>query len=550
MSDQETPEPELEPALQQRFAALERVEPPDTWPGRAAGRGGRAPRSWFAAAAAVALIAAGVGWAVARDDGGEVTAGDQPEDAGDAGQAGEEPVAAGECPVTTPPASAFTPPEPWPATPPAGDVVWYGTDDLWTVLSIDGHTPRKSVWWSAAFPGGGVEPEPEIAVVYERLDDPGDDEAVVDLGPKGTNANTAEDGWFMIAGGEPETPGCWQATATYKDATLTYVFEVPAGTTPSSIPPVGDGGVDGPLMFSAPWDPATGVEYADLSGTIELDDGCLFLRNGDASPILWPFGSRWQAEPPGVFTPTGDFVPVGGRVAGAGGYHGPDDLEYYVQDEAALTMAERCAQVESGQVAVIQGGGIEVVAASPSQNQADAARDGVLEAVAARPNEDRVGVLAEADASEGTWVLSRIPSDRVDGSWDGLAEYAEILLLDGEGEIIRAYPMPGAVPSWLLVTDEAVLAGRIGDGGMPDSTLVRIDRATLEARVVLIPAPFDGGSTWPDAWRVATPEQAAAYAAVVGFATDGATGAATESWIGEVVVDVARAEALIDDVFG
>ena len=47
------------------------------------------------------------------------------------------------------------------------------------------------------------------------------------MGSPGTNAYTPEDRWFMIAGIDPNTPGCWRVTATYKGATLSYVYELP-----------------------------------------------------------------------------------------------------------------------------------------------------------------------------------------------------------------------------------------------------------------------------------------------------------------------------------
>ncbi len=126
------------------------------------------------------------------------------------------------CPVTVPD-TAFTPPEPWPEAPSSNDHVWFGTNDLWTVINRTGHTPRKSVWWSANFPGGAVEEQPQLHTTYRRL---GSDVPTVVFAAPGTNAYTLEDGDFMINGIEPDTPGCWQATATYKGATLSYVYEV------------------------------------------------------------------------------------------------------------------------------------------------------------------------------------------------------------------------------------------------------------------------------------------------------------------------------------
>ncbi len=128
------------------------------------------------------------------------------------------------CAVTRPPEVAFVPPQPWPATPPSDDWAWYGTDELWTVIEIDGSTENKSVWWSAEFPGGTDEPNPPLTVTFERLDA---DVAPIEFDAPGTNAFTTADQWFMINGLEPREPGCWRATATYKGTTLSYTYEVP-----------------------------------------------------------------------------------------------------------------------------------------------------------------------------------------------------------------------------------------------------------------------------------------------------------------------------------
>lgn len=143
-----------------------------------------------------------------------------------------------ECPVTIPPQPGFAAsepekvtysehfpaPDPWPSEYPHEGMVWYGSEELWTALAIDGdHSPRKSVWWSVNFPGGVEEGEPEVWVTWTRLDS--DESAVNDNGGKATNAFTPEEGWFMIAGGDPQEPGCWKVEATYKGASLSYVYE-------------------------------------------------------------------------------------------------------------------------------------------------------------------------------------------------------------------------------------------------------------------------------------------------------------------------------------
>lgn len=143
-----------------------------------------------------------------------------------------------ECPVTIPSQPGFVatksekvtysknfpPPDPWPSEYPHEGMVWYGSEDLWTALAIDGdHGERKSVWWSVAFPGGVVEEQPDVSVTWTRLDT--DQPVVIDNGGQATNAYTSEEGWFMIAGIDPDEPGCWEVEATYKGASLSYVYE-------------------------------------------------------------------------------------------------------------------------------------------------------------------------------------------------------------------------------------------------------------------------------------------------------------------------------------
>jgi hypothetical protein len=200
----------------------------------------------------------------------------------------------------------------------------------------------------------------------------------------------------------------------------------------------------------------------------------------------------------------------------------------------------------------------------PSQTESDAARDGVVPELANLPFELRVSPLVEVAAEEGTWMLAR-PTDRlIEQTWSsgcGLgnlegtypidvicaSEYGEVLLVDAEGAIARAYPMPGAVPTWLHVTDRFVYAGQIGDGGLPDSTLVRIDRNTMDATVVVIPAPFDGGTDWLPGWLVGSDAQVARYGEVVQTRRD-SPGTEVASWIGSVRVDLDGIDQIFDAV--
>ncbi len=107
------------------------------------------------------------------------------------------------------------------------------------------------------------------------------------------------------------------------------------------------GGVDGPVIFSGS-NPDNSGEDALISGIVSLEGECLYLMGDDNDPnsprdlVVWPAGTKWQADPAGVVLPNGDVALLGEVVEGGGGYHGPD----YVLDlagEEAAALAERCA---------------------------------------------------------------------------------------------------------------------------------------------------------------------------------------------------------------
>lgn len=201
----------------------------------------------------------------------------------------------------------------------------------------------------------------------------------------------------------------------------------------------------------------------------------------------------------------------------------------------------------------------------PSQSAADAARDGVVAAVAELPPSSRIGVVAELPAGDGgRWVLSRLPrgtADRFISTNSGrlgdpaggpvASDYGEVLLLGADGAIVKAWPMPGAPPNWLVVGADRVYAGHDGDGGLPDSTLARIDPATLQATVVLIPSEVDGTATgWPSGWHVATGDDVYDYRGAIGRGSGGMTGARAASPLGDVVVSLTSIDGLINRVSG
>ena len=143
---------------------------------------------------------------------------------------------ANSCPVTAPREATFVPPDPYPAEPPFGQV-WYGTPDLWTVLDANGSVWRdlpvgedgsvgdKTLWFSENFStteGEDFSGDADITVTAVHLD--GSAPTVVEEG--GVPSFNRDIKNFMLVGlGLPE-PGCWEVTATYRGAELTYVLRV------------------------------------------------------------------------------------------------------------------------------------------------------------------------------------------------------------------------------------------------------------------------------------------------------------------------------------
>lgn len=203
-----------------------------------------------------------------------------------------------------------------------------------------------------------------------------------------------------------------------------------------------------------------------------------------------------------------------------------------------------------------------------SQSPEDARRDGVVPEVAALPLPVRTERITAVDTDQGTWATSRL-GDAAEPYTDGncaigdpdgtygvdyvcAAEYGELLLLDKAGRIERAYPTPGLPPDWVHVTDDYVYAGHVGDGALPDGSLVRVDRETLEATVVVMVAPDPDraeGLPWPEAWIVPTPAVADELRSLVTVGEHG-TGTRVTSGIGVVTVDLPAVDAALDGMAG
>ncbi len=119
-------------------------------------------------------------------------------------------------------------------------------------------------------------------------------------------------------------------TPSTSTATIVATTTVAPETLPRSDDP-SQGGVDGPVIYIAPADMAEG---ALMTGVLGLEDGCLFVGEGvGRATVAWPFGTRWQADPPAVIGPTGFAVEVGQSPAAGDGYH--ENLAFFATDPEA-----------------------------------------------------------------------------------------------------------------------------------------------------------------------------------------------------------------------
>jgi hypothetical protein len=136
------------------------------------------------------------------------------------------------CPVTVLGMDAFTPASETPEGPPEMyDAGWYGTPELYTMINPDGESSEnrwlggeKTFWWSANF-SISTEPEPDIEVTARRLDGEKTYEA-----RQTTHGMRDDIGSFMLVGVTLPEPGCWEISASYHGAPLSYVIWVGPNT--------------------------------------------------------------------------------------------------------------------------------------------------------------------------------------------------------------------------------------------------------------------------------------------------------------------------------
>ena len=136
---------------------------------------------------------------------------------------------------------------------------------------------------------------------------------------------------------------------------LTLVLSLSGSLLLSACGAVASSAVDGPVMRYPNRTFSSGGMAAEIAGVLDLENGCLYLvpdEVADRYPILWPKGTRWNADIEAVITADGVELQLGDEVWGGGGYLYVDDVRRLAGDEAA-GLAERCLDNTFGEVAVV-----------------------------------------------------------------------------------------------------------------------------------------------------------------------------------------------------
>jgi hypothetical protein len=136
------------------------------------------------------------------------------------------------CPVTKPPAQPFVPPPPyWSDHGPDG--FWYGSESLWTLLSVQGTWNMRSnvsasegayttklTYWRRGF--DWRKDKPELTVTAKRLDREGPSVAA----SPASAVFVTTDKPAMMTGIDIPSIGCWRITAHYRVDELSFVVSV------------------------------------------------------------------------------------------------------------------------------------------------------------------------------------------------------------------------------------------------------------------------------------------------------------------------------------
>lgn len=114
--------------------------------------------------------------------------------------------------------------------------------------------------------------------------------------------------------------------------------------------------VDGPVMH---WPDSAGSGDgmdAVVSGVLELEGECLYVARDELAeryPVLWPSGTRWDADAQAVVTASGEMLVAGDEVDCSGGCLYIGDIERLAGADA-VELAQRCLDNTYGEIAVVK----------------------------------------------------------------------------------------------------------------------------------------------------------------------------------------------------
>jgi hypothetical protein len=137
-----------------------------------------------------------------------------------------------QCLTTRAPSPPFVPPAPYPPSAP-NSAFWYGSDALWTALSVDGKWSMqnnvlngkgyrtKLIFWRRGF-DSRKEPEPKLIITARRLDGDSPTVSVAHANAVFVPGNTP--GMMTLI--DIPTAGCWELAGHYHGHTLTFIVSV------------------------------------------------------------------------------------------------------------------------------------------------------------------------------------------------------------------------------------------------------------------------------------------------------------------------------------
>jgi hypothetical protein len=125
--------------------------------------------------------------------------------------------------------------------------------------------------------------------------------------------------------------------------------------------------VDGPVMRHPERSNSQAGMDAEVRGVLQLDGRCLYVsleEVGERYPIVWPAGTRWDADNQAVIAPGGQSMAIGDEVYGGGGYLYVDDIERIAGPEASA-LATECVDNTYGEIAVVNNADTAIGPAQP-----------------------------------------------------------------------------------------------------------------------------------------------------------------------------------------